>query len=563
MKRIKKVLFTVVAVLLANLMYGQLKVGDNPTTINPGSVLEIESTDKAVILPRMTTAQMLSIPSPTYGMLIYNMDSNCLVQYRAASGWMSLCASSDPNSSQSIPGADGKSAYQIAVDGGYTGTEAQWLASLQGATGPAGSDATADGDAWGVSGEDLNSDIYRDGKVAIGETGITGAVEIAAGNTLNKGTINIKNPDGTSQGYIGGTAGDYMNYTSSTTGKHYFNDKVGINTEPTERLEVFDGTIKISKCPTDGIELQVGGNGGGYGNRSSDKGIAFTSTGAFPGTFARITSGDQALSGANGDKYLGFQVGTSKTHSSTKLLFLSSTASDDRIGIKNENPQATLDIASVPRTGTHSYSGGPMYVTGDIGILSGGLEVMRTDGTKGVGLGSDGIYASGSNGSNSFSIQAQVAASVIILPDGGGSTKYNFSSTDFSTVADNSASLGTATTKWTAVYATNGTIQTSDARLKKNVRPIGYGLADVMRLRPVVYDWKNDTGKNKIGFIAQEIREIVPNVVLGDESIENLGVNYAELVPVLTKAIQEQQKIIDAQEERLQKLESLVQKLNP
>jgi hypothetical protein len=112
--------------------------------------------------------------------------------------------------------------------------------------------------------------------------------------------------------------------------------------------------------------------------------------------------------------------------------------------------------------------------------------------------------------------------------------------------ADGQFSCGTSAYRWGAVYALNGTINTSDARMKKNVRNLDLGLDEVMKLRPVVYDWKDDSGKDKIGFIAQELRKVVPNVVIGDESKERLGVFYSDMVPVLTKAIQEQQAQIDA-----------------
>ena len=65
-------------------------------------------------------------------------------------------------------------------------------------------------------------------------------------------------------------------------------------------------------------------------------------------------------------------------------------------------------------------------------------------------------------------------------------------------------------------------------------------------MRPVGFNWKeNPNANHKVGLIAQEVREIVPEVVLGDEAKETLGLNYAELVPVLINAIKEQQHQID------------------
>jgi len=108
--------------------------------------------------------------------------------------------------------------------------------------------------------------------------------------------------------------------------------------------------------------------------------------------------------------------------------------------------------------------------------------------------------------------------------------------------ADNTYTLGKSSARWSAVYSANGTIQTSDARLKTNIRPLRYGLKEVMLLQPVRYNWIGQPNSaDKIGLIAQDVRKVVPEVVVGDETKENLGMNYAELIPVLINAIKEQQ----------------------
>ncbi|MEO8583173.1 MAG: tail fiber domain-containing protein [Flavitalea sp.] len=111
---------------------------------------------------------------------------------------------------------------------------------------------------------------------------------------------------------------------------------------------------------------------------------------------------------------------------------------------------------------------------------------------------------------------------------------------------DNSFTLGNSTTRWASVWATNGAIQTSDARLKTNIEPLTYGLSSLMAMRSVAYNWKTSPASNhKIGLIAQEVKKVVPEVVIGDETKENLGLNYAELVPVLINSLQQQQHRLD------------------
>ncbi len=102
------------------------------------------------------------------------------------------------------------------------------------------------------------------------------------------------------------------------------------------------------------------------------------------------------------------------------------------------------------------------------------------------------------------------------------------------------------------IKATNVTYS-SDRRLKTNIEGLRYGLKDLLSLKPVTYNWKdkNQSAQKQIGLIAQETRTIIPEVVVGDEAKENLGINYAELVPVLINAIKEQQSLIDKQQKQI------------
>ena len=100
----------------------------------------------------------------------------------------------------------------------------------------------------------------------------------------------------------------------------------------------------------------------------------------------------------------------------------------------------------------------------------------------------------------------------------------------------------------------------SDIKLKKNVKDINYGLKDVLDIRAVEFDWKEKReGKHDIGFIAQEIEKIIPEVVnevktIGEGAEEgdtHKVVDYAKLTSVLIKAVQEQQQQINELKEKL------------
>lgn len=98
-------------------------------------------------------------------------------------------------------------------------------------------------------------------------------------------------------------------------------------------------------------------------------------------------------------------------------------------------------------------------------------------------------------------------------------------------------------------FSSGGTwISGSDARLKKDITTLDSSLQKVLGLRPVRYNWINQeingttTGVN-IGFIAQEVDQIIPEVVSHDG--EYLGISYGSFAPILAGAIQEQQVQID------------------
>jgi hypothetical protein len=84
---------------------------------------------------------------------------------------------------------------------------------------------------------------------------------------------------------------------------------------------------------------------------------------------------------------------------------------------------------------------------------------------------------------------------------------------------------------------------TSDSRLKENVVSVSDALGKVNRLRGVNFNWK-DSGKYSMGLIAQEVEEVLPEVV-STASDGHKSVSYQSMVGVLIEAIKEQQKQID------------------
>jgi hypothetical protein len=94
------------------------------------------------------------------------------------------------------------------------------------------------------------------------------------------------------------------------------------------------------------------------------------------------------------------------------------------------------------------------------------------------------------------------------------------------------------------------TTTTSDRRLKTNIKGISYGLDEVLRLRPVEFEWKatQRKGQQDIGLVAQDVESIIPEIVRNKELktgefSENeepfKTVDYGKLTAILIKSVQE------------------------
>lgn len=91
----------------------------------------------------------------------------------------------------------------------------------------------------------------------------------------------------------------------------------------------------------------------------------------------------------------------------------------------------------------------------------------------------------------------------------------------------------------------------SSRRWKTNIQTIDGALDKVSKLRGVTYEWKQD-GKHDIGLIAEEVGEVIPEVVAYEENgVDAKSVDYARLVALLIEAIKEQKQRIEALEARL------------
>jgi len=90
----KQILTTAFMIVLAvTTATAQVGIGVSTANVNPSAQLEVLSTNKGFLPPRMTTVQRNAIANPAAGLIIYNLTTHALEYYREVEGWTSFAIS--------------------------------------------------------------------------------------------------------------------------------------------------------------------------------------------------------------------------------------------------------------------------------------------------------------------------------------------------------------------------------------------------------------------------------------------------------------------------------------
>ena len=189
----------IISMFIALGLKAQNNVGIGTVTPDPSSILDLSSTNQGFLVPRLTTPEMIAIPAPVNGLLIYNIDSLCFCYYQSSiPSWLNLCRGIGGSGTSGVTGATGP-----AGDTGPTGAD-----GTTGPTGPAGDTGPTGIGTTGPTGPTGDTGPTGAGMGPTGPTGATGATG-PAGDT---------GPTGSGMGPTGATGPTGNNGTNGTTG---------------------------------------------------------------------------------------------------------------------------------------------------------------------------------------------------------------------------------------------------------------------------------------------------------------------------------------------------------
>jgi hypothetical protein len=368
----------------------------------------------------------------------------------------------------------------------------------------------------------LNIPQYQ-GQLTLTTTGTSGAATLV-GNTLN-----IPQYSGGGSMAIGGTV------TSGTTGSILFIDPTATLAQDNANL-FWDNTNNRLGIGTSSPAYTIDINGTG---RFSDNLLVSKNQNAATSlTISNTTSGTGSASGiyitSNSTSGTAFIGKLSTLYTTFKFVTV-----NDLLIYNSDTAGGDISILNDRAAGKIKFSAGGSS-TAQMTITSGGnfLIGTTTDSGNKLTVNGDGLFTNiVAKGPSTGGILGSSANGVTNHAwYNGNDGKFYLTSVNVATVGNFNMSTGAYTA-------------TSDFNKKKDIELSTLGLNEILQLIPKTYRFKTESDKSKksIGFIAQDVKDIIPYAYQesksGDETF--IGLQYDSFIPVLVKAIQELKAEID------------------
>jgi len=532
-------------------VFTSAQIGIGTNTPDNSAVLDVTSTSQGVLIPRMTQAERIGIATPATGLLMYQTDVTTGFYYYNGTVWTTF----------------GSSGWELT---GNTGTNSA-VDKL----------GTIDGQDFilGTNGIEAIR-IASSGNVGFNSTTPSAKFHLVANSSpvtlLDDGfedtTINSFTTGGNAGWATTNVAGEYN--TASWGAKsgvitHSETSWIEYNTT----IPASGGTISFAfrtstEASYDDFDFLIDG----ISQNTWNGNVAWNSV-SYPvtagaHTFRWIYAKDSSVDANNDEVYLDDVLVTALPEDA--LIIDDGSQVAGYVLTSDANGVATWEVpvgSSIIDTDWMFDSGStvddPIYHQGNVMI---GYNAASAHNLQLW----DGVSTSGS---------VIVFGDVYSIVDGDG--EFLFMQQVTPTV-DATYNLGSLTKRWKNVYTENGVVNTSDIRLKEAIKPLQYGLKEFLALDPVSFKWKEEKVNDfvvpdnekeiKLGFIAQEVQKIIPEVVvthqwkeyeenpgvLVKEKSERLGMRYNDLIPVAIRAIQEQQEKIEKLKANNLKLKQLL-----
>ena len=304
----------------------------------------------------------------------------------------------------------------------------------------------------------------------------------------------------------------------------------------------FNGKIEFYSSDVSGVGVKS--YVGGIINSSSQGSLIFATTGTTGSLSGGTIVGERMRIDSSGN------VGIGDSSPTYRLEVSTGTETADQIGIHVRN-DSSKGLFIIPTAGESGYN---------FNTRSGDTVVTTTQGEHLVVGAKDGAAFRFSGGTSSSNSGNTITTGNRI---GIGAVFYD-STQQPSEALDINGSARFRAVGATAFFAnlnitSDGTLTTatSDIRLKENIEPLTNSLEKLLQLSGVTYSWIGQEGK-KIGFIAQEVEKVIPELVFTNNNTEDKikGIHMDNITAVLVEAIKEQQKIIEELKVRISDLES-------
>jgi hypothetical protein len=387
----------------------------------------------------------------------------------------------------------------------------------------------------------------------------TANIDSLVANTadINGGTIDGTVIGGSTPAAISGTTGTFsgnLTVDTNTLFVNASNNRVGVGTSsPSALLEVDGGATNYSPSATGTGLFHVTG--------------AETSQYTF---YVGVADAGVHIGHKGGSpRYLAFDV------DETERMRITSSG---KVGVGTTSPDGTLDVngsiyastifrstgggsASIPsiQPGADNDTGMFWAASNTIGFSTAGNERARID--------SSGRLMVGATSSNhrlrvsdetdrtqtdaQFNIEGSGYSAFLFLNGTAAHLGQNSNSRALRMYSGSNPAVGVNLAAGGNSWGTY-----SDERVKDIIEPIEGGIEKLSQLRTVIGRYKfDDADKRRVFLIAQDVQKVLPEAVTQDDS-GDLSLQYQDLIPVLVKAVQEQQAIIEALEARVAALEA-------